>query len=456
VYFFQGRPTVHPEPVLLPDTDTDGAGVAIYGSVIHTDGLFRMWYQAIPRNWDGIDVGQVCYAESQDGINWTKPALNMVPGAAEPNNLVDLPFHGPSVCLDPEAPQDRRYRATGYGGYKVGDLQIAAKGYYTAHSGDGLHWQLDRDSPQWPGLDLMTSMYHPNRRKMIVAMKQPHRVGGRGRRAIWISEGDSGQWPQASAALVPDEFDDVCAMRQGFIGGDYYGMGMMPAGQGTVGFLWNFRHNLPLTSDWHNGVFGILDVSLVYQIGAQHRWLHVAGREPFLRCDDIPSERACRGMATASYAIEVGGEQWLYFGATPFSHGWYLDDHWQLLELRRSQMIAETIEAIYLVRWPKDRLFGFRADPEGSLRIDLGEVSQPCELTLNFKTHSQGSIRVEIPELQGYGLKEAVPLTGDSLSGKVTWKGTATLGPLPAEEAKVQIHMERAEVYAYDLAPLTA
>lgn len=47
--------------------------------------------------------------------------------------------------------------------------------------------------------------------------------------------------------------------------------------------------------------------------------------------------------------------------------------------------------------------------------------------------------------------QEAIRLPGDGLSGKVTWNRDAAPGLLPADKAKSQIHMERVEVYAYDL-----
>ena len=65
------------------------------------------------------------------------------------------------------------------------------------------------------------------------------RVNGLSRRSIWNSEFADGQWSsQDNAALIPDDYDDVAAQARGFISGDYYGMGMMAAGSGTVGFIW--------------------------------------------------------------------------------------------------------------------------------------------------------------------------------------------------------------------------
>ena len=51
--FVQNRPTVYPEPVLEPATDADRVSTSIYGSVLRDNGLYRMWYQAVPADWEG-------------------------------------------------------------------------------------------------------------------------------------------------------------------------------------------------------------------------------------------------------------------------------------------------------------------------------------------------------------------------------------------------------------------
>ena len=61
-------PTVVDEPILQGETDADAAGVSIYGSVIRDGGLFRMWYQAWPRDWNGSDAVTVACVESDDGL----------------------------------------------------------------------------------------------------------------------------------------------------------------------------------------------------------------------------------------------------------------------------------------------------------------------------------------------------------------------------------------------------
>ena len=249
-----------------------------------------MWYQAWPRDWDGGNVDLVGYAESDDGVVWRKPTLGLVDYQGTDNNLCRLNGHPPTIFIDPDAPPTHRYRATlctGPGHQGAGP-PVESYGYYTAHSADGLSWEYDQNTPRWKHADVINSIYHPGQRRGIVALKVTPRVGGFARRSIWNAELKDGDWSGARSALVPDEYDDLCAATRGYASGDYYGMGMMPAGTGTVGFLWQFRHSLPRTHGCGAGVFGIVDVTLTYQCGPGDRWLHVPGRPDFLCHQDAP------------------------------------------------------------------------------------------------------------------------------------------------------------------------
>ncbi len=452
--FVTAEPEVLPEPVLRPDCAADGTGANIYGSVLSDGGLLRMWYQAWPADWNGRTVDYVGYAESDDGLTWRKPALGLVRDGPPGNNLSDLALHSPSVSIDPSAPPEARYRATGYSGpgRPGARADLREPGYYTAHSADGLHWVLDSASPRWRGGDVITSVYHPGRGRVEVALKHNPRAGGMPRRSIWQATLCGQEATAPLAALVPDAYDDVCAAARGYHTGDYYGMGMMPAGRGLVGFLWNFRHALPLTPGREYGVFGAVDVSLVYQPGPGEAWLHVHGRPDFL-AHGRPSWTA-GGIYTAANALDVGDEQWLYLGGAQHSHAWQLDERWQPDAARLAAMRGAGRMAIGLARWRRDRLFGFTADPAGELELDLGAVARPSTLVLNYAASARGSLRVELPGRPGYSLEEARPLAGEALAGEASWRAGTLLPAAPDAPLTARVRLEEATLYAYEVRPL--
>ena len=84
MYFIQVQPTFHPEPVLSPDPNSlvDAGGTSCFGTVLRDGSKFRMWYLGMIQTT--FEKGQapgywrpMCYAESDDGIHWTKPELGL-------------------------------------------------------------------------------------------------------------------------------------------------------------------------------------------------------------------------------------------------------------------------------------------------------------------------------------------------------------------------------------------
>jgi hypothetical protein len=444
-----GRPEIVPEPVLVPDTFADGAGASIYGTVLRDGGRLRMWYQAWPRDWVGYDVHHVGYAESEDGFAWHKPTLGLVECGPVPNHLCDLGFHSPSVFIDPEAAAGSRYRATGFvrPGRIGANPSAGEQGYYSAHSADGIHWTLDGASPTWPGGDVINSIYHPLQRRAVVSLKHTPRVGGMQRRSVWQAERCDGIWSLATMAMLPDGYDDVCAQARGFASGDYYGMAMMPAGSATVGFLWHFRHRLPRTPGRETGVFGVVDVGLAYQASPGDRWVQPHGREDWLTHDTVPWTAG--GIYTSSSPLDVGEEEWLYLCGTSRPHGWYLSETWQRQDRRVQQLAGEGLARIGLARWRRDRLFGYKAEPEGVLELDLGTSDQPRGLYLNIEAGARGSVRVALLDQDGYSLDEAVALTGDQVRGHVRWRGTPWLPATPGGSLTARVYLDDATVYAF-------
>lgn len=116
-------PTRHPgNPVLQrgkPGTP-DAFGVQFYGSVIREGGRFRMWYVAFDDDTENKVASarwRAAYAESRDGVRWTKPNLGLVEYRGNKNNnliLTDpapLGFVNLKVLADPDDPDPgRRYK----------------------------------------------------------------------------------------------------------------------------------------------------------------------------------------------------------------------------------------------------------------------------------------------------------------------------------------------------------
>ena len=138
----------HPVPretVLRFDKPWEGLFCG-YVTVIKDGAVYRAYYRGSPKaGKDGSTSEVTCYAESRDGITWTKPSLGLfeVFGTRENNvilaNAAPL-SHNFSPFLDarPGVPKDERYKALA--GTKRSGLVAFA-------SADGIRWRKLFDTP---------------------------------------------------------------------------------------------------------------------------------------------------------------------------------------------------------------------------------------------------------------------------------------------------------------------
>ncbi|MEZ6127111.1 MAG: hypothetical protein R3C59_00350 [Planctomycetaceae bacterium] len=150
-------PERHPENPVVdrgPDGAVDTWAVQFYGSVIRDPDShrFRMWYVAVSQAERQRETSQpsvpwrVAYAESDDGVRWRKPDLELVEsGGDAPGNLVKLEPHlgvlNLKVLDEPDDPNpDQRYKMAAHVWYQKNDRRNGTLATYV--SADGLTWKL--------------------------------------------------------------------------------------------------------------------------------------------------------------------------------------------------------------------------------------------------------------------------------------------------------------------------
>lgn len=115
-----------------------------YVTVIEDGDTYRMYYRGLPTaGRDGSEVEVSCYAESSDGINWTKPNLGIheVNGTLDNNAILKdaaPASHNFSPFLDtkPGIPKEERFKALG------GTIE---SGLFAFVSPDGKNWKKLRE-----------------------------------------------------------------------------------------------------------------------------------------------------------------------------------------------------------------------------------------------------------------------------------------------------------------------
>ncbi len=455
---FQASARASGEPVLRGDQETDGGGCALYGTVIAENGGFRMWYQAAPRShlWNQ-DFSEVAVAESADGLVWTKPSRG------PRGNLTNLGLHSPAV-----AKTGGGYLATGCAKRSLG-LNAGAKspGYYLAASADGWDWELMPGAVPIPGGDVITSIWDERTQTGHAMLKQMRFHGGMQRRCLFEACFTAEGWSAPRLALVPTEADDCAALLRGSRSADYYGMTLMPAGKtGHLGFIWMFYHHPPYYQSG-SGIFGGGGLVLAYREDPDSAWTFAPGRRPFLEHPDGP-ERSPFFYA-ASSVLEAGDEHRLYCTAFHRGHGWTLNENRRREPEAIEQLQAEGNAAIHVARWPRDRFFGFRAETESDLLLDIGPITAPASLRINFRTTPGGWIRVgatkggrgafiagfsALPDgaEPGWSHDECLQLEGDHCGAVVSWRNGDLLPLTESEESLLlTIRMFLAECFAYEI-----
>ncbi len=133
------------ETVLTFDQPWEGRYCG-YVTVFKDENVYRMYYRGLPNpKADGSDQEVTCYAESADGIHWTKPNLGLfeVNGTRENNCILarTAPFShnfAPYPDTRPGVPPEERYKAL------AGTRETGLAAFI---SGDGIHWKKWREAP---------------------------------------------------------------------------------------------------------------------------------------------------------------------------------------------------------------------------------------------------------------------------------------------------------------------
>ena len=333
------RPTIRREPVLSPNKDDplapDQVAAHFYGSVLHDEGRYRMWYYPVGLREPGdarradlknLTQGPVCYAESADGITWTKPILNQTEfRGSRHNNAIALPgelIEGVHVIKDPSDPDPaRRYKMV----YNVHDGKTFV--IRTATSAEGLHWRAADGFATTQYLET-ASFYRHNgllvvHGQRVTFSEGGHRAGRQGRAIVGLH---FDRWlpGEVSAFLLPEpERPEARGSTQAYAQ-VHLGVGAMSLGNVCVG-LYGLWHNVPGDEDSQKqwGWFGWGKISCDLGLVISNDGLHF--REPvkghaFISHRDAPSTPAPGHdfptilTQSGNGILNVGDETRIYFG----------------------------------------------------------------------------------------------------------------------------------------------
>ena len=462
--YYLSKPKVRPEPVLGPTPDNprapDAVAAHFYGTVLHDGDRYRMWYYPcsfkcspaeVPRDaslaWlsENIVQGPVCYAESDDGVQWRKPSLRQVRFQGSRDNnaiaLSKLPIEGVTLIKDEDDPDPQRR-------YKMVFNCAHPGGFYTfrtATSPDGIGWSVQRGFPVAAFVE-QASFYRHNGLYIVNAQ---------GRVPVTMSEGGGECGRQGVAWVSPDFREWLPECAESFFLAEpprpedrgtvkpydqvHLGVGAASLGNVAVG-LYCVWHNRPSGGDWLGMGMTSGDLGLVTSHDGVSFREPVKGHIYLSRRDSpvTPPVSAGAGHETilcqANGILNVGDETRIYHG------------RW-----RNPAMARDYYGEVALATLPRDRwgaLGLFPGQAEGSAwSAPLALPRSGGALFLNVDGPT--GVRVEIGDerfslLRPFSGANAGRLSGSDggLRCRVDWRG-ARLSRLAGKTVRLRVRLKR-------------
>ncbi len=409
-----------------------------YVTLLDLGGKFGLWYEVVPPKADG-ETNLLCYAESIDGVNWTKPELGLVEfrGSTKNNIVIDgkqCPygsFHGNGVFVDPMAPpqerfkvvymailkdsapiervkQERPWSVSPYGELKKTIIQYAT-------SPDGLHWTFKDDILMAHTSDTQTVVYYDAFLKRYVGYLRTIVMN---RRAIGRAETpDLRRWPMPETILWTHPEDDPAD--------DYYdnSKSLYPGTQ---------TMHLMFPTIYQRRVDGCTLRMAASLDGAMWQW--VPGGDVLAAPPQGAWDAGC--LFGGCGLTEISGDRVvLPYGGYRFPHKHPRWGH---------------MGQVGLASWKKERLAALVVDEEALFWTQ--EFILPGEtLHLNYETRQAGYIKVEVGGVDGRRWEDCDPLIGDSLKSPVTWKGQTSMKVNKGGAAALRFRMRAAKLYSFEI-----
>ncbi len=433
------------ERVIVRDRPWEQFMITFYLSVLEEKGRLRMWYVCR----DADKAPNLAYAESVDGVNWTKPDLGVVDyHGSRSNNLVGIASLEGNVFRDPRARSEAERYVYVSTVYKGG-------GIYRFASPDGLRWLRDGE-PLLPfEADSQNVTFWDDRLGRYVSFLRGWNISSSfgNRRKVVRMESErldrpSGVTPTNAGTRYPrdpdrdpfitDELETVFAYDdQDPANTDVYTNAIQPYPLDPawyVGFPAFYRH--ATKSKFRND--GWTEIQFIGSRDGR-RWERY-NREPYILPGMAGSDSASM-VYIGTGLIVRGDEIWQYGTTYRTTHG----------DVPSRENGGDGV------------IYRFVHRVDGFVSLDFASAggrarTRPIEvmgtgLRLNVDTGALGTLRVALLDeqgtaLQGYGLEECDPLLTNTTGALVTWKGQGGLSALKGRRLQVEFQGHRTKLYS--------
>ena len=431
-------------PVLKPTERWEDFRFTSYFTVVQDGSLARMYYSCFSEdqwNFASADVtwrdyAFLCYAESVDGIHWSKPNLGIVEyNGSTDNNIIARSIVDGTVFIDPSAPPEKRYKMLHTVGPHDGGLRVS-------YSADGKHFTLsEKPVIDWGPDSQQNAIYDTRLRKYVAYLRaRPKMHLESETRAVARIEMDDIEKPwegrikkqlvlQQDAQDPPDvDFYTNAVVQYPWAADAYF---MFPAA---------YHHYPP-----QYGNDGLLDSSAAASRDGID-WAR-PDRRPYISLgeqDEFDSMFIMTGVGMVRYGDKI----YQYYNAIDFGHGGTRAESKNKVENpRRWGWMGATEQRL-------DGFYSADAAYTGGWLTTPPVTFAGNRLELNINTSSTGDARVELRDaadkpIPGFMLDDCDEVMINNVRHVVMWSGKADLSKLAGQPIRLHFKMRSAKLYAF-------
>ncbi len=419
-------------PVVTSDNDWEAAGLLV-GTVRKEGEKYRMWYQSqatIPgaNKFDSYVRFLLLYAESDDGLDWAKPALGSYedPAGSYDNNIAFVRLGlikdvNASVLYTPDLADGHNYTMMTYGtGYHA-----PYNGYVRAFSDDGTSWTDGPTTPVIPGYGDVGWFTRDEKDGVLRGAVTWDRAPGQ----VVTSSVDGREWTLPWPPIVPDDGDREWADGNPDKTTAFRGMLILRYGPVLLGFLQVIRgREVP-----GQGLDAVMDIQLVCSRDGTN-WERVGDRRTILERGEEGSWDS--GLVWLGNSLVTEGDRLVaYYSGCEERAGALHRTSWR--------------KSIGQASWPRDRLVGLVASSDGV--VVTAPLGGSGDLHVNADA-SRGSVAAELlgddsSVVPGYEAENCVPLAADSLDHTLQWRNQPPTRS-DARAVGVRLKLRDAEVFS--------
>jgi hypothetical protein len=416
---------------------------AFYTTIIQDGDKFRMYYRGAS-NVPGYRY-TTCYAESADGIRWTKPDLGIIEiDGSKANNVVLLENQCLAPFLDtrPGVPADERYKGNVFVEARFGAPEVGLRGYVSA---DGLRWRpvegnVILHAEFKNNFDSQNVMFWSEVEKKYVLFARHSQAGVRAQARA--TSDDFRHWtPQVpmtysdTNSTVPSAQLYTSQVQPYFRAPHVYISlpGRLMAGRRVLSKEQEARLDIdPLGGGAGDCADGVLQTTRAGSTRFDRTF-----QEALLRPGPGDQNWVSRTNYPACGIIQTGPDEMSIFVQRHYGQK---SAHLERLVLRL------------------DGFASLHAPFVGGSLLTRPLRFSGTALEINCSTSAAGGIRVAIENadgeaLPGYTLSDADEITTDDLARVVTWRGKSDVSKLAGQPVRLRIELRDADVYSFRFRP---